>query len=345
MHREVYGFFPDYVNVENWRHTLSSFLSDFFYKWGNELKNQITESDCLFTYSIVNLEDVPESALATQPAIQRKDMNSKAVKFEWDEIVKPTNALKLFSLYYSPETEIFYFNSPKYGGAIPFINLKTFEKILNFKISDDFIKRAVSFKISGKLDYFLYENKDVKNTDNFELLINLLQNHSEIFNVDINEATRILKIFVDLVDNIKHRFTFIFNYEYWLGPSCTELVKRFNSKSYLYSSCTDSTYDNEDIVENKAFNREELFDFFLLSSSSLDVAEKSMKEHLELVKDVTGGRAISAFDKSVEKRDITRKYPDIGYSAIRAKYSRGLTDRKFSVIFNKISKILLKEVS
>ena len=273
--------------------------------------------------------------------------------------VNPRNFICLWGMYYSPDTEIFYANKSDVG-AIPILSLTTLEKRLQFKIRNDFFKKALAYKISGNIANF-FETEDGEDVDNFQLLISCLQNSLQESQVDINQVKKTLldAVFVCtlLINNLRN---FLFLTEDWqtnfkLYGISTSFVpnlyifanKLDDLKKLSLDNVVDINITTNDVSNSlyRALNKEEIKEYFIKTSSSIESAEKAVTDLLEPLKLNVSKRALNSFNKSeIEpgQEKYAGDYKDMNTNFL---YKRGLLDRRFSVIFNKISNSVLNEVS
>ena len=273
--------------------------------------------------------------------------------------VNPRNFICLWGMYYSPDTEIFYANKSDVG-AIPILSLATLEKRLQFKIRNDFFKKALAYKISGNIANF-FETEDDEDVDNFQLLISCLQNSLQESQVDINQVKKTLMdaVFVCtlLINNLRVFFTleedWLTNFKlYGISASFVPNLYIFANKlddlkKLSLDNVVDINITTNDVSNSlyRALNKEEIKEYFIKSSSSIESAEKAVADLLEPLKLKISKRALNSFNKSeieAGQEKYAGDYKDMNTNFL---YKRGLLDRRFSVIFNKISKSVLNEVS
>lgn len=295
------------------------------------------------------------------------DENEKLFCIYWDEKIKPTNSIYLFNMNYVPETEIFYLTEPETGIAIPFITLSDLSLYLGVDLNKDFINKAMAYKLTGNLEFFLNKDEEAeKAVDNFELLIDLLSSHS-VEGVsdksDLDElAYKLFKLAKEVME-VQFCFYQIVRYNAEKTNLYSDILRSFYKNSsldpiespsvckyYLYRASSDvplSQYDSDSEHYNKILNyvnRVELSDYFIQQSPSLDsMTEAAFQGLISPIKDLMGEEA---FNKAISVQSpIDPNKINFGHEfKARVNIFNTLNIKKFSVIFNKISKRLMKEV-
>ena len=286
------------------------------------------------------------------------------VILSWEEEIRPQNFLKIFGAYYSPDTEIFYANKSE-KIAIPVVSLKALSKYLQYPINQNFTERVLLYKVTGSIDDLLaFDSKDTE-TDTFSLMVNLLQR------VDVETITDKKEIKDRLLKFTDAMTRFLFTFGAFMEDFAQHVEEEeFKTIEYTFQKNTLLGVDSIDefrkasldypsyFVEHefttsefnltnplyKALNKEELSEYFIKTSPSLDVADKSIKDFLKPIQNKVSKRTLSLFDVADSKIEADAKQSKELYTTYYGEMSI-LYCKKFSVIFNKISKILLKEVS
>lgn len=295
------------------------------------------------------------------------DENEKLFCIYWDEKIKPTNSIYLFNMYYVPETEIFYLTEPETDIAIPLITLSDLSLYLGVDLNRDFINKAMAYKLTGNLEFFINKDEETeKELDNYELLIDLLSSHSVEGVSDKSDldglAYKLFK-FAKEVMEVQFCFYQILRYNAEKTNLYSDILRSFYKNStivpiesssackyYLYRASSDvplSQYDSDSEHYNKILNyvnRVELSDYFIQQSPSLDsMTEAAFQGLISPIKDLMGEEA---FNKAISVQSpIDPNKINFGHEfKARVNIFNTLNIKKFSVIFNKISKRLMKEV-
>lgn len=292
------------------------------------------------------------------------------LKLEWEETVKPKDSIYIFSMYYSPDTNIFYLNDPKYDYAVPIMKLKTLAEYLELPLETDFENRALSYKITGDLET-LFKESEIQDADSFSLLVQMLTKGVDSYNstLDTKSRSKLLYKMVNLVSALQVYFYHIYMstldmYEYKnslyreIAPSFaasqegmvdsnnfSAVSKTLYSYSTLIYRLEYAFKDKKELLNlQKAVNREEISNYYLDKSNSVESAEKAFKELVTPLKDRVSSRAASFFNKAADQSNLDKIDAFIDKPLGQLDRRNELLNRKFSVIFNKISKIILKEV-
>lgn len=295
------------------------------------------------------------------------DENEKIFCIYWDEKIKPVNSIYLFNMNYVPETEIFYLTEPETGIAIPFITLADLSLYLGIDLNRDFINKAMVYKLTGNLEYFI--NKDEateKAVDNFELLIDLLSSHSVEGVPDKSDldglAYKLFKLAKEVME-VQFCFYQIVRYNaektnlysdiervFYKNSTIVPIESSSACKYYLYRASSDvplSQYDSDSEHYNKILNyvnKVELTEYFIKQSPSLDrMTEVTFQDLISPAKKLMGEET---FNKAISVQSpIDPNKINFGHEfKARVNIYNTHNIRRFSVIFNKISKRLMKEV-
>ena len=289
------------------------------------------------------------------------DGNEKIFCIYWDEKIKPTNSIYLFNMNYVPETEIFYLTEPETGIAIPLITLADLSLYLGVDLNKDFINKAMAYKLTGNLEFFINKDEEIeKAVDNYELLIDLLSNHSvekqpETSDVD-NLAYKLFKFAKEVMET---QFCFYqilrFNAEktnlysdivrsFYKNSSLDPIESPSVCKYYLYRASSDvplSQYDSDSEYYNKILNyvnKVELTEYFIKQSPSLEkMTEVTFQDLTSLLKDLMGEET---FNKAISTQSpIDPNKINFGHEfKARVNIYNTYNIRRFSVIFNKFQK-------